>query len=332
MTVRSQQEPVLSVKGLTVEYTTERGDLRAVDRVSFDLYDGQRFGLVGESGSGKTTTALALMRLTQSPGRIVAGQVILQGTDLLSLSEDDMREVRLAQISYVPQGAMNSLNPVMKVGNQIANGFKDHINRISGSEIADRTAGLLSGVGLDPGVARMYPHELSGGMKQRVAIAIAVSLSPKVIIADEPTSALDVVVQREVMLTLRRLQEELGAAVLIVGHDMGLMAQFATDIGVMYAGEVVEIGPVMDMFDAPLHPYTRALIGSLPSAERRSRLVGIPGLPPALLELPTGCSFNPRCRDVMDECLRVDPRLAQVRTGRWASCHLYAEEAVSPTS
>lgn len=325
------REPVLSVRDLTVEYTTEGGTLRAADHVSFDLYEGQRFGLVGESGSGKTTTALALMRLTQAPGRIVAGQVMLQGTDLLTLSEDDMRKARLAQISYVPQGAMNSLNPVMKVGNQIANGFKDHIDRISGSEIADRTAGLLSGVGLDPGVARMYPHELSGGMKQRVAIAIAVSLSPKVIIADEPTSALDVVVQREVMLTLRRLQEELGAAVLIVGHDMGLMAQFATDIGVMYAGEVVEIGPVMDMFDDPLHPYTRALIGSLPSAVHRTKMVGIPGLPPALLELPTGCSFNPRCQDVMDTCHRVDPQLTEINTGRWASCHLYdaGERAVA---
>ena len=320
------QEPVLSVRNLTVEYSTDRGALRAVDGVSFDLYAGQRFGLVGESGSGKTTSALALMRLTQAPGRIVEGEVRLGGVDLLSLSEDDMRKVRLAEVSYVPQGAMNSLNPVMKIGNQIANGFKDHIDRISGSEIADRTARLLVGVGLDPGVARMYPHELSGGMKQRVAIAIAVSLSPKVIIADEPTSALDVVVQREVMLTLRRLQEELGAAVLIVGHDMGLMAQFATDIGVMYAGKVVEIGPVLGMFDAPLHPYTRALIGSLPSSRQRSRLVGIPGLPPALLELPTGCSFNPRCNDVMERCRSDEPDIEQIRVGRWASCHLYEPE------
>ena len=310
-----------------MEYETPRGMLRAADNVSFELWSGQRFGLVGESGSGKTTTALALMRLTQLPGRIVGGEVLLDGIDLLGLEENEMREVRLAQISYVPQGAMNSLNPVIKVGNQIANGFKDHLDNISRSEISERIVEVLLSVGLDPAVSRMYPHELSGGMKQRVAIAIAVSLGPKVIIADEPTSALDVVVQREVMLTLRKLQEEIGAAVLIVGHDMGLMAQFASQVGVMYAGKLVEVGQVLDIFDDPFHPYTRALIASLPSTSRRHRLSGIPGLPPALLELPGGCSFNPRCDSVMEVCRSVDPSYDQIREGRWASCHLYAEAA-----
>ncbi len=310
-----------------MEYETPRGMLRAADNVSFELRAGQRFGLVGESGSGKTTTALALMRLTQLPGRIVGGEVLLDGVDLLGLEENEMREVRLAQISYVPQGAMNSLNPVIKVGNQIANGFKDHLDNISRSEISERIVEVLRSVGLDPAVSRMFPHELSGGMKQRVAIAIAVSLGPKVIIADEPTSALDVVVQREVMLTLRKLQEEIGAAVLIVGHDMGLMAQFASQVGVMYAGKLVEVGEVLDIFDDPFHPYTRALIASLPSTSRRHRLTGIPGLPPALLELPGGCSFNPRCDSVMDVCRSVDPSYDQIREGRWASCHLYAEAA-----
>ncbi len=320
--------PVLQVKDLTVEYQTVRGAVPAANSVSFELWPGQRFGLVGESGSGKTTTALALMRLTQLPGRIVSGEVLLDGVDLLTLSENQMREMRLAQISYVPQGAMNSLNPVMKIGNQIANGFKDHISRISRSEISDRTVEVLQSVGLDASVSRMYPHELSGGMKQRVAIAIAVSLRPKVIIADEPTSALDVVVQREVMLTLRALQEELDAAVLIVGHDMGLMAQFASHIGVMYAGQLVEIGEVLNIFDEPLHPYTRSLIASLPSTNHRHRLTGIPGLPPALLELPTGCSFNPRCDSVMEVCRSADPNLELIRDGRWASCHLYADAEV----
>lgn len=310
-----------------MEYETPRGMLRAADNVSFELWAGQRFGLVGESGSGKTTTALALMRLTQLPGRIVGGEVLLDGVDLLGLTENEMREVRLAQISYVPQGAMNSLNPVIKVGNQIANGFKDHLDNISRSEISERIVEVLRSVGLDPSVSRMYPHELSGGMKQRVAIAIAVSLGPKVIIADEPTSALDVVVQREVMLTLRKLQEEIGAAVLIVGHDMGLMAQFASQVGVMYAGKLVEVGQVLDIFDDPFHPYTRALIASLPSTTRRHRLSGIPGLPPALLELPGGCSFNPRCDSVMEVCRSADPSYDQIREGRWASCHLYAETA-----
>ena len=321
--------PVLKVNNLTVEYETARGMLRAADDVSFELWPGQRFGLVGESGSGKTTTALALMRLTQLPGRIVGGEVLLDGVDLLGLPENRMREMRLAQISYVPQGAMNSLNPVAKVGNQIANGFKDHVDQISRSEIAERIVDVLRSVGLDPSVSRMYPHELSGGMKQRVAIAIAVSLGPKVIIADEPTSALDVVVQREVMLTLRKLQEEIGAAVLIVGHDMGLMAQFASHIGVMYAGKLVESGQVLEIFDDPFHPYTRALIASLPSTNRRHRLNGIPGLPPALLELPGGCSFNPRCESVMDICRSVDPNLDEISDGRFASCHLYRETVVT---
>lgn len=320
--------PVLSVRNLSVEYTTTNGVLRAADGVTFDLLPGQRFGLVGESGSGKTTTALALMRLTQLPGRIVEGEVMLDGANLLELSDERMRQMRLAQISYVPQGAMNSLNPVMKVGNQIANGFKDHIDHISRSDISERITQLLRSVGLDPSVSRMYPHELSGGMKQRVAIAIAVSLGPKVIIADEPTSALDVVVQHEVMLTLRHLQEEIGAAVLIVGHDMGLMAQFATDIGVMYAGRLVETGAVLDMFDAPLHPYTRSLIASLPSVNERQRLQGIPGLPPALLDLPVGCSFNPRCSDVMDVCHQIEPSFEEVESGRWTSCHLYQDSGV----
>jgi len=320
--------PVLQVKNLTVEYQTERGAVRAADNISFELWPGQRFGLVGESGSGKTTTALALMRLTQLPGRITAGEILLDGVNLLSLSEGRMREMRLAQISYVPQGAMNSLNPVMKIGNQIANGFKDHIRGISRSQISERIVDVLNSVGLDASVSRMYPHELSGGMKQRVAIAIAVSLGPKVIIADEPTSALDVVVQREVMLTLRSLQEELGAAVLIVGHDMGLMAQFASHIGVMYAGKLVEIGGVLDIFDESLHPYTRSLIASLPSTQRRHRLTGIPGLPPALLELPDGCSFSPRCDSVMSICRSADPELELIRDGRSVSCHLYNDREV----
>src|SRR5262249_23371577 len=193
----------------------------------------------------------------------------------------------------VPQGSMNSLNPVLRIGRQIADAFADHGVRLSSGETERRIAELLAEVGLPEGVARMYPHELSGGMKQRACIAIAISLRPRVIIADEPTSALDVVVQRQVMATLARVQRHLGAAVILVGHDMGLMAQFVDRLGVMYAGRLVEVAPIDEIITHPRHPYTRALIGSLPSLERRSALSGIPGLAPSLLELPSGCAFHP---------------------------------------
>jgi peptide/nickel transport system ATP-binding protein len=225
----------------------------------------------------------------------------------------------------VAQGAMNSLNPVVRVREQIVDAMRDHDEKLSKREENARVASLLDQVGLRPEVANRYPHELSGGMKQRVCIAIAICLRPKVILADEPTSALDVVVQRQVMDTLRRVQEDLGASVVLVGHDMGLMAQFVTRLGVMYAGRLVELSPVRDIFEEPLHPYTQLLIASLPSLEQKGTFRGIPGLPPSLLERPVGCSFHPRCPHAMPRCRLEDPAFAQVRPGRWVACHLYDE-------
>jgi peptide/nickel transport system ATP-binding protein len=297
--------------------------VQAVNGVSFDIREGERFGLVGESGSGKSTIALALLRLIRAPGRIESGEIRLGGVDLLSLSPEEMRQNRLANIALVAQGAMNSLNPVAKVRDQIRDGLRDHGVQLSNREFDDRVNELLDSVGLRRDVAGMYPHELSGGMKQRVCMAIAISLKPKLIIADEPTSALDVVVQRQVMNTLLKVQEELGASILLIGHDMGLMAQVVDRVGIMYAGNFSEVSKVHELFTAPLHPYSQLLIGSLPSLENKGSFQGIPGLPPSLLNRPQGCAFRSRCPRAFDRCAVEEPRLLEVQTERRVSCHLY---------
>jgi peptide/nickel transport system ATP-binding protein len=318
---------VLQVDDLRVWYQTPRGPVKAVDGVTFGLLPDERLGLVGESGSGKSTIALALMRLIRPPGVIKGGRVRLDGVNLLEVSEEQMRRLRLATIALVAQGAMNSLNPVVRVREQIVDAMHDHDERLSKQAANARVASLLDQVGLRPEIAERYAHELSGGMKQRVCIAIAICLRPKVIVADEPTSALDVVVQRQVMETLKRVQEQLAASVILVGHDMGLMAQFVHRLGVMYAGRLVEVSPVRDIFAEPLHPYSQLLIASLPSLEEKGKFQGIPGLPPSLLDRPTGCSFHPRCPYAMPRCSVEDPRLQEARPGRWVACHLYDEPA-----
>ncbi len=264
--------PVLEVNDLHVHFPTPRGPVKAVDGVSLTLQPGERLGLIGESGSGKSTIALAVMRLIKPPGDIVSGGILLNGTDLLGLSEEEMRRRRLSEIALVTQGAMNSLNPVVRIRHQLLDGLRAHGIRLSRRDADARLAELLRSVDLKPDVGDLFPHQLSGGMKQRVCIATAISLKPKVIIADEPTSALDVVVQQRVMLTLRRVQDELGAAVILIGHDMGLMAQFAQRVAVMRAGQLVEVNGVHEIFARPKHPYTRLLMDSLPSFERTDSL------------------------------------------------------------
>jgi peptide/nickel transport system ATP-binding protein len=265
--------PILEVVDLHVHFPTPRGPVKAVDGVSFSLQPGERLGLIGESGSGKSTIALAVMRLIKPPGEIVAGRILLDGTDLLDLSEEEMRRRRLSEIALVTQGAMNSLNPVIRIRPQLMDGLQAHGLRLSKQGAEARLAELLRSVELEPEVADLFPHQLSGGMKQRVCIATAISLEPKVIIADEPTSALDVVIQKRVMLTLRRVQAELDAAVILIGHDMGLMAQFAQRVAVMRAGQLVEVNSVQEIFARPQHPYTRLLMESLPSFERTGTLL-----------------------------------------------------------
>jgi peptide/nickel transport system ATP-binding protein len=320
----------LSVEDLAVHYETPYGPVKAVDGVSFVLRPGERLGLIGESGSGKTTLGTALMRLTRPPGRIVGGRVMLNGRDLLTLADGDLTRIRLREIALVPQGAMNALSPVMRVGDQIADGIRAHEGDAAKRDMPQRVERAMARVGLPAGLAERFPHQLSGGQKQRVAIAIATVLNPAVIVADEPTSALDVVVQRQVMLTLGRVQEGLGAAVILIGHDMGLIAQFADTIGVLYAGKLVEYGPIDDVLDAARHPYTRLLVDSLPRLDGKHPLRGIPGLPPVLLNLPPGCPFTPRCPYAFDRCPRETPLLQEVGPSHRVACHLYPGHAELP--
>jgi len=266
---------------------------------------------------------MAFMRLIKPPGRIESGQVVLDGTDLVPLSEDRMRRVRLNEISLIPQGAMNSLNPVARVRKQIIDGIQDHNGRFSRAELNDRVEEVLEAVDLRPEVADMFPHELSGGMKQRVCVAIAISMRPKVIIADEPTSALDVVVQRQVMETIQRLQQELGISMILIGHDMGLMAQSIEHLAVMYSGRLAELAEVNAIFEEPLHPYTQLLISTLPVLGAKGVFRGIPGITPSLLSPPPGCLFHPRCPQAQEICQHKVPTWQEIRPGRWVACHKY---------
>ena len=314
---------VLQVKNLRVHYATPSGDVIAVNGVDLQVFQGETIGLVGESGCGKSTLAMSILRLVQPPGRIVGGQVQLLGMDLMALNEAELRQVRWNQVALIPQGAMNSLNPVMRVKDQIAEAIETHQGKRPPQELKERILRLLAMVGLPGRVYNMYPHELSGGMKQRVCIAMAISLTPDVIIADEPTSALDVVVQRVVAQTLLDVKKHLGVSMILIGHDMGLMAQLVDRIAVMYAGNIVEIAPVKDIFAEPLHPYTQLLLASIPSVKERKPLVVTEGLTHDLRRPPPGCIFQLRCPFVMDKCREVVPPLRELRPNHFAACHLY---------
>jgi oligopeptide/dipeptide ABC transporter ATP-binding protein len=314
----------LEVRDLYVQFHTRGGIVRAVDGVSFSLKPGERLGLVGESGSGKSTIAMALLRMIKPPGVIAGGSILLEGsTEITEVPTNAMRAIRFARIALIPQGAMNSLNPVRRIKDQFLDSLRSHGVRLKGDEATRRIESLLNSVGLRGDVANKFPHELSGGMKQRVCIAMAVSLKPSVIIADEPTSALDVVVQRQIMATIGKVQEEIGAAVILIGHDMGLMAQFVDRLGVMYGGKLVEDGETKDAFSTPRHPYTQVLIDSLPSFDEEPRLVKIPGQMHSPLAPPPGCVFHPRCPKRFKPCDSVVPVLRPVVGEQRVACLLY---------
>jgi len=321
--LHGEKEPILRIKDLDVHYYTDAGVVKAANEVNFDLTPGERLGLVGESGSGKSTLALAILHMIKKPGLIAGGEIWLGDTNLTGLSEEQMRRTRGSEISMVPQGAMNSLNPVMRIKDQIMDTMIDHDLGLSKSQMEEMAVDALRAVELDPKVGSMYPHELSGGMKQRACIAISVAMNPKVIIADEPTSALDVITQRQVMETLGRLQERMGCAIILIGHDMGLMAQFVDRIAVMYAGHLMELGRVQEVFTDPLNPYTQLLIQSIPGFSNRGQFTGIPGITPPLTALPPGCVFNTRCPKVMPVCMTTMPALLEHKPLHQTACYLY---------
>ena len=285
-------------------------------------------GIAGESGCGKSTLASAIMRLLKPPGYIKEGEVLFMGQDLLKLDEEELRKIRWKHISYIPQGSMNSLNPVMKIEEQIADAIKTHEGDVSEGELKKRVSELLLSVGLAPEVAKMYPHELSGGMRQRVIIAMAIALTPELVIADEPTTALDVVVQRGIVQLLRHIRDKFGSSIIIITHDIAILAEIVDKIAIMYAGKIVEIGDVFSLFKRPLHPYTQALISAIPSIKEKKELHGISGFPPDLRSPPPGCRFHPRCPYIMrGRCDVREPELIEVMPGRLVACHLYGESS-----
>ncbi len=313
-------KPLLQVRDLVVDY----GAVRAVDRVSFELAPGEFLGIVGESGCGKSTLLFAIARLLSPPARIVSGDVQFQGKDMVRLDEDELRHVRWRHYSVVMQSAMNALNPVLTIGAQLADAIRAHED-MSAEKIRVRSEEVMRLVGIDPVHLKSHPHQLSGGMRQRAMIAMALVFTPELVIMDEPTSALDVVAQRSLMLQIKELQKKIGFAAIFVTHDMSLVSHFSDRLAVMYAGQVMEIGPTRTVFSDPKHPYSSGLLGCFPSIKGPLEpLTGIPGSPPDLAHPPAGCRFHPRCPQVMPQCRTIEPPVYQ-RGGADIRCHLYAD-------
>ena len=316
-------QPLLEVKDLRTSFFTDAGEVRAVDGVSFAVEAGKLMGLVGESGSGKTASVLSVMRLLPESARVMGGAVLFEGRDLLKLSEPEMRAVRGAKIAMIFQEPMTSLNPVFTIGSQIGEAVRLH-QHTARRETLERTIEALRMVGIADPERRVndYPHQLSGGMRQRVMIAMALACEPKLLIADEPTTALDVTIQAQILDLIRELQVRLKLAVILVTHDLGIVAQYADDVTILYAARVMEQAPSAELFRNPLNPYTRGLLESIPGADghRHHRLRAIAGIIPNALHPPSGCRFHPRCPMVIDECARVDPPLVAKAPQHLVAC------------
>ncbi|SMY37252.1 Oligopeptide transport ATP-binding protein OppD [Photobacterium malacitanum] len=317
-------DPQISIRNLCVDYITDSGDVRAVNNVSFDIGKGEVFGLAGESGCGKSTVAFSLMRLHKPPAFITGGEVFFDGHgDILKKTDMAMSAFRWSEMSMVFQSAMNALNPVLTMEEQFCDVIMRHTN-MSRKQAIRRAEGLLEIVDIHPSRLRDYPHQFSGGMRQRLVIAIALALNPKMIIMDEPTTALDVVVQREILQKIYALKEEFGFSILFITHDLSLMVEFSDRIGIMYSGELIEVAPSKQILETPYHPYTEGLGSSFPPLTGpKTRLTGIPGNPLNLLEIPQGCRFQARCGKTHPACFSTPTQLSQIEPGRLSNCHLF---------
>jgi len=314
---------LVDIKDLATYFYTPEGVVKAVDGVTYDIQEGETLGLVGESGCGKSVSALSLMRLIQKPGKVVSGTATLAGTDVLQLSESQMRRVRGKDMSMIFQEPMTSLNPVLTIGRQLTESLQLHL-RMDSKAAADRAGELLELVGIPEGRGRLsdYPHQFSGGMRQRVMIAIGISCNPRLLIADEPTTALDVTIQAQILELMQSLSSELGMANLVITHNLGVVARYADRVNVMYAGKIIERGSAREIYKNPRHPYTLGLLASVPRLDepRKAQLEPIEGQPPDLLALPQGCAFRARCKYAIDRCAVEVPPLLQVADGHTAAC------------
>ena len=316
---------LLQVKNLQTSFFTPEGEVRAIDGVTFEIGEGKTMGLVGESGCGKSVTSLSIMRLIPSPpGKIVGGEILYRGRDLLKLNNEQMRKIRGNEISMIFQEPMTSLNPVFTVGNQIGEAIRLH-QGLSKHDTRQKTIQMLRLVKIADPESRVdaYPHQLSGGMRQRVMIAMALSCNPSLLIADEPTTALDVTIQAQILELMKELQQEIGMALLLITHDLGVVAEQADDVAIMYAGKIVERSTTRAIFDHPFHPYTVGLLNSLPGAglRKKKRLDAIPGVVPSPLNLPSGCRFRDRCPRAAELCAQIEPQLVERGPGHTVACH-----------
>jgi len=324
---------ILEVKGLKTQFFTQDGIVNAVNGISYTVDEGETVGIVGESGCGKSVSVLSVMRLIpQPPGKIVGGQVMFEGRDLLKLSEDEMRQVRGNKISMVFQDPMTSLNPVLTVARQMTEGMELHLG-LDHQQARKRAIELLEMVNIPQAKDRIddYPHQFSGGMRQRVMIAMGLSCNPQLLIADEPTTALDVTIQAQILDLVRELKQKIGMAIIWITHDLGIVAGLADRVLVMYAGYIIESAPVKDIYADPRHPYTLGLLGSIPrlDAERKKKLTPIEGLPPDLIDPPPGCPFAPRCRFAIDQCLQENPTLQPVALNHHVACWVDTKRGVA---
>jgi len=323
----SKNGAFLSVRDLVVEYTSEGRVIHAVNGVSFDLERGKTFGLVGETGAGKTSTAKAILRiLPDVSAKIKSGEIYLDGEDLLKISEKEMRKIRGHKVSMIFQDPMTALNPIMKVGEQISEVIQLH-NKVTGREATERAVKMLETVGIPGDRFGEYPHQFSGGMKQRVVIAIALACNPELLIADEPTTALDVTIQAQVMEMIAKLKKDFNTSMIMISHNLGVVAEVCDDLAVIYAGEIVELGSKEAVFDRPTHPYTQGLFGAVPTlAEEKDRLNPISGLPPDPSNLPTGCHFSPRCPHGQERCRIEKKALVEIEPGHFCRCTRFANQ------